>query len=69
MKTVLMPGRRLIWASWPSTQTPPSRSIHWLTALATARTGAGDSGVASRREGTEARVGDGADIADQPPAS
>ena len=52
MKTVLTPGRRLTWAICPSTHTLPSLSIHWVTALATARTGAGDSAVASRREGT-----------------
>ena len=46
------PGRRLTCAIWPSTHTPPSLSIHWETALATARTGAGASAVASRREGT-----------------
>src|SRR5687768_4163979 len=63
MKTVLMPGRRLIWASWPSTQTTPSWSIHWLTALATARTGAGASWVASRRVGTAVTLGERADIA------
>ena len=61
MKTVLMPGRRLIWASWPSTQTPPSWSIHWLTALATARTGAGASWVASRRVGTAVTLGEPTD--------
>src|SRR5690606_20580959 len=50
MKTVCMPGRRLIWATWPSTHTVPRRSMYCASALATARTGAGDSAVASRRE-------------------
>ncbi len=42
MKTVLRPGRRLTWATWPSTHTAPSRSTHPAIALAICRTGAGD---------------------------
>ena len=43
MKTVLAPGRMLIWASWPSTQTVPSLSIQPAIRIATARTGYGFS--------------------------
>ena len=53
------PCRRLSWATWPSTQTPPSLSIHCAMALATARTGAGDSGVVSQGgHGREPRGGE-----------
>ena len=48
MKTVLSPGRRLIWAIWPSTHTAPSRSTYWETRLAIWRTGAGDCAEVSR---------------------
>ena len=39
------PGRRLIWAIWPSTQTQPSLAIQALTFWLTTRTGHGSSGV------------------------
>ena len=48
MNTVWIPGRRLIWAIWPSTQTAPSRSTYWETRLAIWRTGAGDCADVSR---------------------
>ena len=48
MKTVLRPGRRLIWAIWPSTQTAPSRSTYCEIRLAIWRTGAGDCAEVSR---------------------
>src|SRR5688500_165696 len=48
MKTVFIPGRRLIWAIWPSTHTGPSRSTHPAIALAICRTGAGDCAEVSR---------------------
>ena len=41
MKTVFTPGRRLTWATCPSTQTAPSRSTQPAIALAICRTGAG----------------------------
>src|SRR5690606_17237636 len=44
-KTVVLPGRREIWATWPSTQTQPSRPIHSLSRWLTTRTGQGCSGV------------------------
>ena len=47
-KTVAMPGRRLSWATWPSTQTAPSRSIQPPIALATVRTATGAAGEVSR---------------------
>jgi len=43
MKTVLAPGRMLIWANWPSTHTVPSLSIQPAIRMATARTGKGFS--------------------------
>src|SRR3712207_9231657 len=43
-KTVAAP-RRDSWATWPSTQTSPSRPIHSATLRATVRTGQGASGV------------------------
>ena len=43
-KTVLTPGRRLTWATWPSTHTAPSRSTQPAIALAIWRTGAGAAG-------------------------
>ncbi len=46
-KTVFMPPRRLIWVTWPSTQTAPSRSIHWPIAWVIWRTGAGFSAEVS----------------------
>ena len=39
------PGRREIWATWPSTQTQPSRPIHSPIRWLTTRTGHGCSGV------------------------
>ncbi len=45
--TVAMPGRRLSWATWPSTQTAPRRSIHPPMALATVRTATGAVGEVS----------------------
>ena len=59
MKTVARPGRRLIWAIWPSTQTGPSRSTQPEIALAICRTGAGDCGELSRA--MAARLGHSAD--------
>jgi 4-hydroxy-3-methylbut-2-enyl diphosphate reductase len=59
-KTVFIPGRRLTWATWPSTQTAPSRSTQPAIAFAICRTGAGDSGEVSRA--MAARLGDGEDI-------
>src|SRR6478735_6123941 len=59
MKTVLMPGRRLTWATWPSTHTAPSRSTQPAIALAIWRTGAGDSREVSRA--MRARLGDRTD--------
>ncbi len=44
MNTVCSPGRRLTWATWPSTQTAPRRSTQPEIAFAIDRTGAGDSG-------------------------
>ena len=38
------PGRRETWVTWPSTQTGPSREIHWPMSWATFRTGQGSSG-------------------------
>ena len=49
------------WVTWPSTQTAPSWPIHCDSALETARTGAGASAVASRREGTALTLGGGSD--------
>src|SRR4051794_29834086 len=43
-KTVAAPPRRDSWATWPSTQTSPSRPIHSATLRATVRTGQGASG-------------------------
>jgi hypothetical protein len=43
--TVLAPGRRLIWATWPSTHTQPSLAIQAPTFWLTTRTGHGSSGV------------------------
>ena len=45
--TVPTPGRRLTWATWPSTQTAPSRSTQLAIAVAIWRTGAGDWGEVS----------------------
>jgi 4-hydroxy-3-methylbut-2-enyl diphosphate reductase len=56
---VFIPGRRLTWATWPSTHTAPSRSTQPAIALAICRTGAGDSGDVSRA--MAARLGHGAD--------
>jgi hypothetical protein len=42
---VLAPGRRLICATCPSTQTQPSREIQAPTFWLTTRTGQGSSGV------------------------
>ncbi|GAB3064988.1 hypothetical protein GCM10027186_15980 [Micromonospora schwarzwaldensis] len=39
------PGRRLICATWPSTQTQPSRAIQAPTFWLTTRTGHGSSDV------------------------
>ena len=47
-KTVFIPARRLIWVTWPSTQTAPSRSTHRRSRWAIWRTGAGCSGEVSR---------------------
>ena len=58
--TVFTPGRRLSWATCPSTHTAPSRSIQPAIALAICRTGAGDSGDVSRA--MAARLGHSADI-------
>src|SRR4051794_9855248 len=53
--TTLVPGRRLTWATWPSTQIQPNRAtqapIFWLTT----RTGQGSSAVL-RGSGTSAMV-------------
>ena len=38
-----VPGRAVTCASWPSTQTAPSRSTHAAILRATVRTGQGDS--------------------------
>ena len=46
-KTTLTPGRRLTWATCPSTQTAPSRSTQPEIALAIWRTGAGACGEVS----------------------
>ena len=53
-KTVFMPGRRLTWATWPSTHTAPSRSTQPAIALAICRTGAGclEGGLAGPRWAT-----------------
>src|SRR5262245_62824752 len=48
MNTVCSPGRRLICAIWPSTQTAPSRSTYCEMRLAIWRTGAGDCAEVSR---------------------
>ena len=56
MKTVLIPGRRLTCATWPSTHTAPSRSTQPAIALAIWRTGAGDSSEVSMA--MPARLGD-----------
>ena len=45
--TVEVPGRRVTWATWPSTHTQPRRPIHWPSRFATVRTGVGFSGVLS----------------------
>jgi hypothetical protein len=44
-KTVLVPGRRLICATCPSTHTQPSLPIHDAIFWLTTRTGQGCSGV------------------------
>src|SRR6478609_2404174 len=59
MNTVFMPGRRLTWATWPSTHTAPSRSTQPAIALAICRTGAGDSSEVSMA--MRARLGHSAD--------
>ena len=59
MNTVPTPGRRLTWATWPSTHTAPSRSTQPAIAFAICRTGAGDCGEVSRA--MAARLGDSAD--------
>src|SRR3954470_3501700 len=59
MKTVLIPGRRLTCATWPSTHTAPSRSTQPAMALAIWRTGAGDSSEVSMA--MPARLGDATD--------
>ncbi len=59
MKTVAMPGRRLTWASWPSTQIAPSRSTQPAIAVAIWRTGAGAAAEVSRA--MAARLGHHAD--------
>src|SRR3954452_6503319 len=58
--TVFMPGRRLTWATWPSTHTAPRRSTQPAIAFAICRTGAGDSREVSRA--MRARLGDGGDV-------
>ncbi|GAA4458765.1 hypothetical protein GCM10023170_057090 [Phytohabitans houttuyneae] len=42
---MLAPGRRLIWATCPSTHTHPSLATHAPTFWLTTRTGHGSSGV------------------------
>ena len=51
-KTVAMPGRRLTWVTWPSTQIAPRRSTQPAIAVATWRTGAG-AAVRSQGHGRE----------------
>ena len=51
MKTFPTPARRLTWATWPSTQTTPSRSTQPATRLAIWRTGAGACGEVSSAMG------------------
>src|SRR5512146_1238883 len=46
---VATPGRRVSWATWPSTQISPSRAIHSPIRIATTRTGTGDSAEVSSR--------------------
>ena len=55
-KTVFIPGRRLTCATWPSTQTAPSRSTQPAIAFAICRTGAGDWGEVSRAMAREIRA-------------
>ena len=50
-KTVPTPGRRLTWATWPSTHTAPSLSTQPAMALAIWRTGAGACGEVSSAMG------------------
>src|SRR5919112_1672792 len=59
-KTVFRSGRRLTWATWPSTHTAPSRSTQPAIAFAICRTGAGDSSEVSRA--MRARLGDAAPV-------
>ena len=57
-KAVRAPGRRVIWVICPSTQTLPSRSIHWESLRATVRTGQGDSAeLAGAGAGAPGRAG------------
>ena len=57
MKTVWSPGRRLICAIWPSTQTAPSRSTYCAIRLAIWRTGAGCCAEVSRGHGVATSSG------------
>ena len=57
--TVLSPGRRLTWATWPSTHTAPSRSTQPEIALAICRTGAGACGEVSRAMRVTLEAGSG----------
>ena len=50
--TVRWPGRRVICATWPSTQTQPSRPIHSVISWLTLRTGTGCSAEVSRGTGS-----------------
>src|SRR6478735_1770220 len=61
-KTVLRPGRRLTWATCPSTHTAPSRSTQPAIAFAICRTGAGDSSEVSMA--MRARLDDPTDAGD-----
>src|SRR4051812_8227197 len=58
-KQVLVPGRRVSWATWPSTQTRPSRATQSPMCRETVRTGMGCSGLVSSGKGSPSGTYDG----------
>ena len=58
----------MIWATWPSTQTRPSRAIHSAMSRDTVRTGMGCSGLVSSGKGCPSGTYDGVVTTTQPMA-
>ena len=65
---MLVPGRRLSWATCPSTQTRPRRAIHSAMCRDTVRTGMGCSGLVSSGKGCPSGTYDGVVTMTQPMA-